>query len=97
MIRRTFLKFGILLFGARIPQRIGVLTLGVAPAKLRTVIVTSGMDTGCEHCGKVIESAYDMSIGVNHYLDHGYVLLHVGQGSSPGDNWHYMEAILREA
>ncbi len=61
------------------------------------VHVSTGIDTGCEHCVKEIGSE-GFAKSVNHYIDkHSYKLLHVGSETvhdDTGKPWHTTVAIL---
>ncbi len=63
----------------------------------RTVQVSSNIVKNCEECnGREADMSGDVSDKVNHYLEHGYQLLHVGPETSHGDEglWHSTVALL---
>jgi hypothetical protein len=58
--------------------------------------VYSGTSESCKVCRKGLDATSDFGGAVNHYLDHGYVLLHLGQQTSRADEglWQETVAIL---
>lgn len=60
------------------------------------VYVSTNIGTGCEHCGTPI-GLEDFAGSVNHYIEHGYTLLHVGTETGhdmDGKPWHSTVAVL---
>jgi len=58
--------------------------------------VYSGTGEACSECRARLDATVDFGGAVNHYLDHGYTLLHVGQQTSRADEglWQETVAIL---
>ena len=64
-----------------------------------TIQVSSNITQGCAECGEREASSVgsdNVSEKVNHYLGHGYQLLHVGSETSGTDEglWHSTVAVL---
>lgn len=53
-----------------------------------TVQVRSGSSGKCAHCDEMLPGAFDeIHKRINHYLEHGYKLLHIGtEGGSAADD-----------
>jgi hypothetical protein len=64
----------------------------------RVVGVSSSIHGPCEVCGEPLGFKDEgIAAKINHYLEHGYRLLHVGSDTSHADNgelWHSTVAIL---
>ena len=58
--------------------------------------VNSGVGESCSVCSARLDATENFGQAVNHYLDHGYILLHVGQQTSRSDEgiWHETVAML---
>ena len=51
----------------------------------KTVTIDSSGVLQCEECGALLTTDFseaDIALQINHYLEHGYELLHVGQQTS---------------
>jgi hypothetical protein len=70
----------------------------MAKAVQHTVQINSSITKSCQHCGNIgLSSEPDVAEQINHYLKHGYKVLHVGQETSRdanGDQWQSTVAIL---
>ncbi len=55
--------------------------------------VNSGTGESCSVCRARLDAPEDFAGAVNHYLDHGYVLLHVGQQTSRADEGLWTETV----
>ena len=68
------------------------------PSKVKqTVQVSSHITKGCEECDKGFGPESEVAEQINHYLNHGYKLLHIGQETSEGIGgkiWQNTIAIL---
>ena len=66
----------------------------------KTVTVSSALISACAECHESIGDGDDdaqVDVMINHYLDHGYRLLHVGQQTEMDDSgelWHITVAVL---
>jgi len=63
----------------------------------KTVQVSSDITASCPECVEGPDHGADVAEKINHFLQHGYNLLHVGQETSTGSNgepWHNTVAIL---
>ena len=64
----------------------------------KTVELSSDVIGGCVHCGeRPCGPNADLGEQINHYLGHGYKLLHVGQQTTTGGDgkpWQSTIAIL---
>lgn len=58
--------------------------------------VYSGTGEACSECRSPLDATVDFGGAVNHYLDHSYKLLHVGQQTTRADEglWQETVAIL---
>lgn len=66
---------------------------------LHVVYLSSDVKKGCEHCNEPIPfgDSADIGIWVNHYINHGYKLLHIGTESSwnhEGAPWNSTVAVM---
>jgi hypothetical protein len=66
-----------------------------------TIGLTTNRGHGCEHCDlgllDIDADAVSISEAINHYIGHGYHLLHVGTETSHDDQgkpWHSTVALL---
>lgn len=67
----------------------------------KTISVSTDGGLSCEQCGELIaDDSGQIHPKINHYLDHGYTLLHVGQQTTHDDHerpWHATVAVLGKA
>jgi hypothetical protein len=67
------------------------------PPKDKSVIyLNSGTESACDVCGFGWNGWYDIGRKIQHYLDHGYKLLHVGSETDRVDEglWHNTVAVM---
>lgn len=59
----------------------------------KVVQVYSGTGEACSECRALLDATVDFGGAVNHYLDHGYILLHVGQQTTRADEGLWQESV----
>jgi hypothetical protein len=74
-------------------------TISALEAIQKVVFVSSDSGEACRVCGSHESLGLDVDIGekINHYIGHGYKLLHVGAETKPenkGQLWYRTVAIL---
>jgi len=50
----------------------------------QTANLSSGITKACDICGATLDTEDRLGDAINHYLEHGWILLHVGGQSSWG-------------
>lgn len=55
--------------------------------------VRSGAVEACSACNSSLDATEDFAGAVNHYLGHGYMLLHVGQQTSKTEEGVWTETV----
>lgn len=67
------------------------------PTNKDVVYLSSDIGKSCEACGFDFHAWYDIGKQIQHYLEHGYELLHVGTETSHDDDgkpWHSTVAVI---
>jgi len=67
------------------------------PQSKDVVYLSTNIDKSCEVCQFRFNNWYDLGNRIQHYLDHGYKLLHVGSETSHDDEgkpWHSTVAVV---
>ena len=72
---------------------------GPHPPSCKSVVyLNTNIGKACEACGFTFNGWYDLGTMIQHYLDHGYKLLHAGQETSydsDGRPWSSTVAVLQ--
>lgn len=67
------------------------------PENKEVIYLNTDTDKACEACGYSFNGWYDLGNRIQHYLEHGYKLLHIGSETSRDDEgkpWHSTVAVL---
>jgi len=71
---------------------------GTHETQKTTIYLSTNIGKSCEICRASFIDYHDIAREINHYLDHGYKLLHVGSETSHDDDgkpWHATVAVLK--
>jgi hypothetical protein len=74
------------------------MTDNILPEIQKTVYLSTNVRKPCSECdGMTFEDRHDIADQIHHYLEHGYILLHIGSETTESDTgglWHSTVAVM---